>query len=209
MFAVFHPQKPESIRVVFDSSAKYQDVSLNSVLLQGPDMLNSLVGILLRFRKEKVAITMDVQHMFYNFKVPEKQRSYLRFIWHQNNNFHEPLVDYQMTRHVFGNTASPAVANYGFRKVVQTADNDVKNLIGDNFYVDDGLLSCKTVEKTVDLVLRTKQALHVNGNIRLHKFASNNRRVLNALEPGDLSKDFKDLDLGKATLPTQRNLGLL
>lgn len=91
-----------------------------------------------------------------------------------------------MTRHVFGNTASQAVANYGFRKVVQTADNDVKNLIGDNFYVDDGLLSCKTVEKTVDLVLRTKQALHDNGNIRLHKFASNNRRVLNALESGDL-----------------------
>lgn len=60
----------------------------------------------------------------------------------------------------------------------------------------------------MDLVLRTKKALHDNGNIRLHKFASNNRRVLNALEPGDLSKDFKDFDLGKATLPTQRSLGL-
>ncbi|XP_062585367.1 uncharacterized protein LOC134247040 [Saccostrea cucullata] len=129
MFAVFHPKKPESIRVVFDSSAKYQDVSLNSVLLQGPDLLNSLVGILFRFRQEKVAITMDVQHMFYNFKVPEEQRCYLRFIWHQNNDFNQPLVDYQMTRHVFGNTASPAVANYGFRKVVETADQDVQNLI--------------------------------------------------------------------------------
>lgn len=80
MFAVFHPKKPESIRVIFDSSAKYQDVSLNSVLLQGPDMLNSLIDILIRLRKEKIAITMDVQHMFYNFKVPEEQRAYLRFI---------------------------------------------------------------------------------------------------------------------------------
>lgn len=83
-----------------------------------------------------------------------------------------------MTRHVFGNMASPVVANYGFRKVVQTANYDVKNLIGDNFYVDNGSLSCKTVEKTVDVVLLTKQALHDNGNIRLHKFAFNNRRVL-------------------------------
>lgn len=108
-----------------------------------------------------------------------------------------------MTRHVFGNTASPAVANYGFRKVVQTAKNNVKNLIRDNFHVDDGLVSCKTVEKTVDLVLRTKQALHDNGNIRLHKFASNSRRVLNGLEQGELAEDLKDLDLETATLPSR------
>ncbi|XP_062584179.1 uncharacterized protein LOC134245966 [Saccostrea cucullata] len=209
MFAVFHPKKPESIRVVFDSSAKYQDVSLNFVLLQVPDLLNSLVGILLRFRQEKVAITVDVQHMFYNFKVPEEQRCYLRFIWHQDNDFNQPLVDYQMTRHVFGNTASPAVANYGFRKVVETADQDVQNLIRESFYVDDGLVSCRTVEHTVDLVLRTKQALHDNGRIRLHKFASNSREVLIGLDQGDLAKDLKDLDLGTATLPTQRSLGLL
>lgn len=89
-------------------------------------MLNSLFGILLRFRKEKIAINIAVQHMFYNFKMPEEQRAYLRyFIWHENNNFQQPFVGYQMTRHVFGNTASPAVANYGFRKVVQIADNDV------------------------------------------------------------------------------------
>lgn len=60
-------------------------------------------------------------------------------------------------------------------------------------------LSCKTIEKTLDLVLRTKQALHNNGNIWLHKFASNNRIVLNAPEPGDLSKDFIHLDLGTAS----------
>lgn len=52
MFAIYQPKKPESVRVVFDSSAKYQDVSLNFVLLSGPDMSNSLLGILLRFRQE-------------------------------------------------------------------------------------------------------------------------------------------------------------
>lgn len=93
--------------MVFDSSVKYQDVS----------------------RQEKIAINMDVEHMFYNFKVPEEQRCYLRFIWHQDNDFKQPLVDYQMTRHVFGNSASPAVANYGFRKVVENAEKDIQNLI--------------------------------------------------------------------------------
>lgn len=50
IFGVYHPQKPGQIRVVFDSSAQYQGVSLNSVLLSGPDLNNSLLGVLLRFR---------------------------------------------------------------------------------------------------------------------------------------------------------------
>lgn len=85
-----------------------------------------------------------------------------------------------MTRHVFDNTASPAVANYGFRKVVQIHDNNVNNLFRDNFNVNDGLVSCKIVEKYGDLVHHTKQTLHDN-EIWLSKLASNSRRVLDGL----------------------------
>lgn len=74
MLAVYHPKKPDSVRILFDSSAKFQDVSLNSVLFQGLDLCNSLLGVLLRFRREKIAVTMDVEQMFHNFKVPEDQR---------------------------------------------------------------------------------------------------------------------------------------
>lgn len=51
-FGVYHPQKPDQLRVVFDSSAEYEGVFLNKVLLSGPDLNNSLLGVLLRFRKE-------------------------------------------------------------------------------------------------------------------------------------------------------------
>ncbi len=49
IFGVYHPRKPSQIRVVFDSSAQYHGISLNDVLLTGPDLNNSLIGVLLCF----------------------------------------------------------------------------------------------------------------------------------------------------------------
>ena len=60
---VYHPKKPDKIRVVFDCSAKYSGVSLNDYLLQGPDMMNGLLGILCRFRKEEVVFSLEVSNV--------------------------------------------------------------------------------------------------------------------------------------------------
>lgn len=195
--------------MVFDSSAKFHDVSLNDVLLKGPDLSNSLLGILMRFREEAVAVTMDVEQMFYNFKVTPEHRDFLRFYWHEDNDLNCPLTEYRMTVHVFGNSPSPSVATYGLRKSVESSSEDVKELINNNFYVDDGLLSCNSEEEAISLVLRTKDALNEGGKLRLHKFASNSRTLLDSFPSEDLAKNLKDLDLGTASLPLQRSLGLL
>lgn len=50
-FGVYHPKKPWNIRVVFDSSACHEGASMNDVLLSGPDMNNTVLGVLMRFRK--------------------------------------------------------------------------------------------------------------------------------------------------------------
>lgn len=62
-FGIYHPKKPEHIRIVFDSSAQFDRISLNNVLLKGPDLNNDLLGVLIRFRKEKIAVTADIQHV--------------------------------------------------------------------------------------------------------------------------------------------------
>ena len=48
---VFHPQKPDMVRVVFNCSAKYRGTSFNDHLLQLPDLTNTLVGVLTLFHK--------------------------------------------------------------------------------------------------------------------------------------------------------------
>lgn len=105
------PQKPNQIRGVFDSSAKHCGVSLNDVLLSGPDLLNSLLGVLMRFRREPIAIMTDVRQMFYCFRVKDEHKDYLRFLWYRRNDPNGELVDYRMRVHVFGNSTSPAVTS--------------------------------------------------------------------------------------------------
>ena len=77
---VYHPKKPNKIRVVFDCSAQFENTSLNKELLQGTELANTLVGVLIRFRKEVVAFTADIEAMFYQVHVPEDQQSFLRFL---------------------------------------------------------------------------------------------------------------------------------
>jgi hypothetical protein len=208
IFPVYHPKKPDSVRMVFDSSAKYNGQSLNHSLLKGPDFTNSLLGVLIRFRKEAIAVTTDVEQMFYNFKVREDHRNYLRFIWHENNDINRPFIDYRKTVHVFGNRPSPAVATYGFRKAVENADQDVIDFINDSFYVDDGLISCCDVQEATSLIKRSQRALYENGHLRLHNITSNSKLVLNEFDSTDLANNLKDLDLGSDELPLQRSLGL-
>ncbi|XP_071153735.1 uncharacterized protein [Mytilus edulis] len=212
LFGVYLPKKPDQIRGVFDSSAKCNGVSLNSVLLTGPDLTNDFLGVLLRFRKEMVAVTADVQHMFHCFVVRKDHRNYLRFLWHKDNDLQKNLVEYRMRVHVFGNSPSPAVATLGLRKAAQASEQEfgshMTSFVTRDFYVDDGLTSCPTKEEAVKLMKDTQQALAKYGNLRLHKFASNFAEVMSAFHVSDLASNLKDLDLECDRKPLQRSLGL-
>ncbi|XP_068209384.1 uncharacterized protein [Palaemon carinicauda] len=212
LFGVYHPKKPDQIRGVFDSSAKCHGVSLNSVLLTGPNLTNNLLGVLIRFRKEMVAVTADIQHMFHCFLVREDHRNYLRFLWHKDNDIDNDLVEYRMRVHVFGNSTSPAVATLGLRKTAQASGKDFGNrvtqFVSRNFYVDDGLTSCTTKEEAINLIKDTQKALAMYGNLMLHKIASNSEEVMKAFPANDLASNLKDLDLEADSKPLQNSLGL-
>ncbi len=149
---VYHPKISWNIRVFFDSSACHEGVSMNGVILSGPDMNNTLVGVLMRFGKEAVAITADIEQMFYRFLVREDNHN---FLWFLKIDPSEDIAEYRMRVHVFGNSPSPAVAIYCLRQFVKDGDPDVKNLVNPDFYVDDGLKSLPTANAAVDLLKDT------------------------------------------------------
>lgn len=98
---------PLKIQVVFDSSTQYNTVSLNDVLLTGLDLNNTLLGVLIHFRKESVTITMDIEHMFYCYLVREEDRNFLIFVWFRDNDLTKDSIKNGMKVHVFGNSPSP------------------------------------------------------------------------------------------------------
>lgn len=116
---VYHPRKPNKLRVVFDCSARFNGISLNDTLLSGPDLINPLVGVLCRFRREEVAVICDIEKMFYQFRVSPEARNYLRFLWWEGGNLENEPREYQMTVHLFGAASSPGCANFGLKYLAQ------------------------------------------------------------------------------------------
>ena len=106
---VFHPQKSDKVGVVFDYAARFRGKSLNDELLQGPDITNSLVGVLIQFRKERVAIVSGIEAMFHQVRVdPKGPRRPIRFVWWPDGDMSQSPIDFRMLVHVFGATSSPS-----------------------------------------------------------------------------------------------------
>lgn len=145
---VYHPRK-RKLRVVFDYTAAFGGTSLNKKLLQGPDLTNTLLGVLLRFRQGPVAFITDIEGMFHQVQVA-KEDNFLRFLWWPNGDISKELVEHRMLVHIFGAESSPSCATFALLK---TADDnqdeyleEVTNTIRQNFYVDDCLKAVNSTE---------------------------------------------------------------
>ena len=60
----------------------------------------------------------DIQAMFYQVKEPEKQRSFVRFLWWNEGNLGSEIADHKMCVDLFEAVSSPTNGNYSLRKAV-------------------------------------------------------------------------------------------
>ena len=63
-----------SMQVISTLFGLVQRYNYFGMMLQGPDLTNPLLGILLRFRQEKIAIIADIEAMYYKVQVQEDHR---------------------------------------------------------------------------------------------------------------------------------------
>ena len=207
---VYHPKKKDKLRVVFDCAAKFAHTSLNEHLLKGPDLTNGLIGVLCRFRKHEVALLCDIEKMFYQFRVCEDDRDFLRFLWWENGDTSQDPVEYRMTVHLFGAASSPGCANFGLKRIAKQHRETfplAARFVTRNFYVDDGVTSAPSTEEAIQLAEDTR-ALCKKGGLRLHKFISNDRAVVESVPRSERAKEVMNLNLDFDDLPVERALGV-
>ncbi|KAK0147231.1 hypothetical protein N1851_013346 [Merluccius polli] len=171
---VYHPQKPGKIRVVFDCSAKYQGTSLK--------------------RPPPDGSCVDIERHFHQFHVKAEDQDYLR-------SFGGTRRFSKANFHLSDETSSPGCANYGLKHVAAEGQgnfsDDTIKFIQRNFYVDDGLSSVASEDQAIQLVKEARE-LCSTGKLRLHKFISNSKKVLDAIPKEECAAAAKDKDMALA-----------
>ena len=156
--------KPESkstpCRIVFNSSASFQGHVLNSYWAKGPDLLNSLLGILIRFREEKMAITRDIK-MYHAVKISVLDQHTHRFLWRGLDTDREPDT-YVMTSVSFGDRPAGAIATAALRKTAEMGRGiypDATQMILKNTYMDDVQDSVRSREEASHVINHVQELL--------------------------------------------------
>ncbi|XP_043228643.1 uncharacterized protein LOC122384898 [Amphibalanus amphitrite] len=206
--AVRNPNKPDKIRVVFDAAAKFSGTSLNDHLLTGPDLLQDLPGLLIRFRERPVAIAGDIDQMFHQVQILQRDRPALSFLWRDMER-NRPPDTYEMNKAIFGAKCSPAIASFALQLVIKngselTLSRDEAAAVARQFYMDDFVTSENSVE-TAKVMLHTVVKLVAEGGFKLRKWVSNSREVMESVAPEDRAHAKTDMS---TPLPSERVLGI-
>ena len=207
-FPIVKPDRSNTkTRIVFDASAKYQDVSLNDAICQGPKLQRDLLHVLLRFRKNSVALVCDIAEMYLRIGIAPGDRPFHRFLW-RDLDFQNAPEEYEFSRVVFGVNSSPFLAQFVTQHHAQihrteyplAAETALKST-----YMDDSMDSVSNDEQGIELYKQLSQLWHGAG-MHARKWLSNSPVVLNEIPPVDRASE---IDLKEGFLPSIKTLGVL
>ena len=177
-------------------------------MLKGPDYLNKLIGILLRFRREPYGVISDIEQMYHQIKASENDQDPLRFVWRDHTD--KEIVDHVMKIHIFGKLDSPYIANWVIKRTASDQSSQYENKIIErikqNFYMDDYLDCFPSQEKVIETVHKVIKILSTGG-FRLTKWLSNSKHILKTLTPAERLPKVVNVDLND--IPIKRALGII
>ncbi|XP_055604514.1 uncharacterized protein LOC129752769 [Uranotaenia lowii] len=191
---VVNPKKPEKVRMIWDASATVNGISLNTMLLKGPDELIPLPWILFRFRQYPVAVTADISEMFHQIMIDPVDQQAQRFLWRSDPRSSPEI--YVMNVATFGATCSPAAAQFVKNKNAREFRNSYPRAvegITQRHYVDDYADSFETSEEATRVSSEVR-LIHAAGGFNIRGWRSNDTNVLVSLGEST-AQQSKTLDL--------------
>ena len=139
--SIINVNKPDKLLVVFDCSAKSNQICLKDMVLKSPDLMNNLLGVLLRFCCGPIAVAGDIEAMYNQVRVTPDDHNKLCFLFWPNGDICKQPVEYRMYVHLFRGSWSPCTANYAMKRVVHELGGNASKIVTDkilrNFNADD------------------------------------------------------------------------
>ena len=149
-------------KFLFNSSSVYQGHRPNNYWLKGPDLLNGLFGIVLRFREDQVAISGDN---------PIRRSARTSFLWREIKTDRVPDT-YVKTVLTFRDKPVPAMAQIALRKTAEEGESlssHAAKTLKNNSYMDDILDSVHTLQEAQDLTTGIDNVLEKGGSLQIEK----------------------------------------
>lgn len=131
------------VRIVWNSSQEFKGISLNDLLYKGPDVLNQIRGVLLRFRTGLYAALGDVKKMYNSVWLEDKEVHLHRFLWRDDP---EKIIEvFAVVRVNIGDKPAGCIAQVAMRETANLPQFEAmveeRRVVVEDSYVDDILTS--------------------------------------------------------------------
>ncbi|KAL7304673.1 hypothetical protein TKK_0002917 [Trichogramma kaykai] len=143
------------IRPVFDASVSCNDgPSVNQCLETGPNLIELITNILLRFMRNKTGVAADIKKAFLQVQITPADRDVLKFLWWKKDSPHETIV-YRHRRVVFGVNSSPFLLgatiklhlDNALKNFTSNEEEEIIKKLKKSFYVDNCVASVQPPEE--------------------------------------------------------------
>ncbi|XP_066593609.1 uncharacterized protein [Prorops nasuta] len=188
--AIFKPSSVTTkVRIVFDASARgCSGVSLNTTLMVGPTIQDTIFEHLIRFRHHKYVLTADIKQMYRQVMIHKEDRQFQRILWRINNE----IKAFELNTVTFGVSAAPFLA---IRTIHQLADDESENfpvaagILKRDLYVDDLLTGADTMEALYSVRNEVIEVFS-RGGFDIRQWASNEEKALKDLVDKSVHAEF-------------------
>lgn len=189
------------LRTVFDgSAATTSGVSLNDLQMVGPVVQDDLFSIIIRFRQHKYVVSGDIEKMYRAIEINPSQRPLQQIVFRYDPS--QPLKTYTLNTLTYGTASAPYLATKCLTSLASAvSDQQIKNAIQHDFYVDDFLSGASSIEDTIKIAKGVASTLS-DAKFNIRKWQLNSLYVVKAISSCETSitHEFSDTKLNEVLL---------
>ena len=142
------------VRLVINSSfGSGSELSLNDILMKGPNVLTSLLEVLMRWRLFPVAFIGDISKMYHNVRTGELEANVRRLLWRECEQTRPPDI-YCFEKVTFGDRPAGCIVVSALQATAEMFSHistKASQVLKQDSYMDDTLSGENSLEEAKDL----------------------------------------------------------